>query len=176
MRKSPRSQPTIDLKTSRSQSHKPVNEAVNQNLSRTGSEIQRAVAFDSVSLMRNSIQIFKEALPDTEPELIGGFFADLLDLWEAGQTLDKKLLKIKELRSPPDREQLRDFLIWISAIQIDMASYWIGELKRDLPKLLHALDRLENSIPSKRKHIPAKSESVRKRRTILRKGVTREQK
>ena len=93
--------------------------------------------------MGRAIRVVKKALPDTDPELVGGFYADLLDLWETGQKLDKELHNLTKLRFPQDRERLRHILLWISAIQIDMASYWIGEVKKDLPKLLTALDKLE---------------------------------
>jgi hypothetical protein len=33
----------------------------------------------SLALMRKSMSVVQEALPDADPELIGGFFADLLD-------------------------------------------------------------------------------------------------
>jgi len=90
--------------------------------------------------MRNAISSTKKALPGTDPELIGGFFADLLDLWETGQKLDEQLQELTKLHFPRDRERLHEILIWISAIQIDMAAYWTGEIKKDLPKLLKALD------------------------------------
>jgi hypothetical protein len=109
----------------------------------------------SLLLMRKAICVVKEALPDTDPEVIGGFFADLLDLWETGQKLDKELHNLTKLRFPQDRERLRDILIWISAIQVDMASYWIGEVKKDLPRLLRALDKLERRPrPGKREPKP----------------------
>src|SRR5579863_721568 len=76
----------------------------------------------SSRLLRENSRIFKEALPGTDPEIIGGFFASILDLWETGQTLDKQLKKIPKLQFPRDRECLYDILIWISAIQLDMAS------------------------------------------------------
>ena len=94
-------------------------------------------------MMRPAIQTLTTALPATDPELIGGIFANLLDLWETGQKLDKELRKLKKLRLPKDRETLRSTLQWIDAIQLDMASYWIDEIKKDLPKLLKALDKLE---------------------------------
>ena len=53
--------------------------------------------------------------------------------------------KAKEAPTPEDRETLRSTLQWIDAIQLDMASYWIAEIKKDLPKLLKALDKLERS-------------------------------
>ena len=115
--------------------------------------------------MRQAIRVVKEALPDTNPELIGGFFADLLDLWETGQTLDEKVKEICKMRFPRDRERLHDVLIWIEAIQLDMASYWIGEVKKDSPKLLRALDKLERKPPtSKQKRKPASARPAGKRK------------
>ncbi len=97
----------------------------------------------SQNLLTAIMRAMKTGLPSTDPELIGGFCADLLDLWETGQKLDKELQKLKKLRLPKDREALRDTLHWINAIQLDMASYWIEEVRKDLPKLLKALDGLE---------------------------------
>jgi hypothetical protein len=54
---------------------------------KTGASVtDQAVMERSVLLMRSAIRSVKKALPDTDPELIGGFFANLLDLWETGQT------------------------------------------------------------------------------------------
>jgi hypothetical protein len=107
------------------------------------SKVDHALTQRSLRLMRSAIQTLTNALPETDPELIGGFFANLLDLWETGQKLDKELQKLKKLRLPKDREELRNTLQWIEAIQLDMASYWIEEIKKDLPKLLKALDKLD---------------------------------
>jgi hypothetical protein len=113
---------------------------------------RRALIRRSIGLMRQAIRVVKEALPETDPELIGGLFANLLDLWETGQTLDEKVKEICKMRLPRDRGRLRDVLIWIEAIQLDMASFWIDEVKKDVPKLLRALDRLErNHRPRKQK-------------------------
>jgi hypothetical protein len=118
-------------------------------------------------LLTTVTRTIERALPDTDRELIGGFCADLLDLWETGQKLDKELRKLKKLRFPRDRESLGDVLSWIAAIQIDMASYWIGEVKKDLPKLRRALDKLERKPRSgnqKRKLVNARSAGKRKGR------------
>ena len=112
-------------------------------LSWANSKKDHALTQRSLDLMRPAIQTLTTALPATDPELIGGIFANLLDLWETGQKLDKELQKLKKLRLPKDREALRNTLQWIDAIQLDMASYWIEEIKKDLPKLLKALDKLE---------------------------------
>ena len=133
-----------------------VAKATGQLLSWAASQTDHALIQRSVHLMRRAIRVVKQALPDTDPELIGGFFADLLDLWETGQELDKELQKLTKLRMPRDREGLRDILLWIEAIQLDMGSYWIGEVKNDIPKLYKALDRLErSSVRAKRKPHPS---------------------
>jgi len=166
MGKSPHGPPAPVLKASLRQRGKTADEAACQTVLQTDFQIDQVLTSQSVLLMRSAIRVFKEALPDTSPELIGGFFADLLDLWETGQRLDKELLKLKELRFPRDREQLRSFLIWISAIQIDMASFWIGGAKKYLPKLLRAVDRLENASSSKPKQKPAKARQAEKRKIL----------
>lgn len=95
----------------------------------------------SLQLMHKTIRVLKQALPNVEPELIGGFAANLLDLWETGQKLDKTLKDLTRSRPSQDRDGLRDALIWIDAIQADMGSYWINEVKKALPALLRSLDR-----------------------------------
>ena len=129
-----------------------VAKAVGKLLNWSNSRTDHALGQKSVRLMRRVIRVLKEALPNTDPELIGGICADLFDLWETGQTLDNKLKEVCKLRLPRDRERLQDVLIWIEAIQLDMGKYWIGEVKKDLPKLLEALDRLERKPrPGKQK-------------------------
>jgi hypothetical protein len=122
-----------------------VAQAVGALLSWANSKEDHALTQRSLDLMRPAIQTLTTALPTTDPELIGGIFANLLDLWETGQKLDKELQKLTRFRLPKDREALRSALQWIDAIQLDMASYWIAEIKKDLPKLLKALDKLERS-------------------------------
>jgi len=152
---------------------KNVAKAVGQLLTWADSQTDHALTRRSVHLMRRAIRVVKEALPDTDPELIGGFFADLLDLWETGQTLDKELQKLTRLRFPQDRERLRSSLLWIEAIQLDMASYWIGEVKKDLPKLLKALDRLERrSRLGERKRKLANARPAGKRKAAQRATAT----
>jgi hypothetical protein len=119
----------------------------------------------SLVLMRKAICVVQEALPDTDPELIGGFFANLLDLWETGQKLDKELHRLAKLQFPQDREHLHDILIWIDAIQIDMGSFWISQVKKDIPKLLRALDKADRkSRLDMRKAKSGRKRAVTKRR------------
>jgi hypothetical protein len=125
----------------------------------------KALSLRSLHLLRKAIRIVNEALPDTDPTLIGGYFANLLDLWETGQELDKKLKEICTFRLPRDRERLRSALLWIEAIQLDLASYWIGEVKKDTPKLLKALDKLKRKRnAAKRKRKLANARPARKRK------------
>jgi len=146
---------------------KNIGKAVGQLLSWANSQTDHALIRRSVRSMRRAIRVVQEALPDTDPELIGGFFANLLDLWETGQTLDKKLKEICNLRFPRDRGRLHDALIWVDAIQVDMASYWIGEVKKDVPKLLRALDKLEHKRrPRKQQRNLANAPSGRKRKVV----------
>jgi hypothetical protein len=120
-----------------------VAKAAGQLLRLAASQTDHALLERSIHLLRRASSVVKKALPDTDPELIGGFFANLLDLWETGQKLDKELQKLTKLRMPHDRERLRDILLWIEAIQLDMGSFWIREVKKDMSKLYKALDRLE---------------------------------
>jgi hypothetical protein len=119
--------------------------ALGQLFNWADSRADRGLARRSVRLMRAAIRSAKAALPDTEPELIGGFFANVLDLWETGQKLDKELRDLAKLHLPQDRQRLRGILIWLDAIQVDMASYWIREVRKDMPKLLKALDQQERN-------------------------------
>jgi hypothetical protein len=105
----------------------------------------RGLVRRSLRLMNGIIHALKKAAPNLPPELVGGFAANLLDLWETGQKLDERLRELSRLHSPRDRERLRDCLIWIDAIQIDMGSYWIEEVEKVLPKILRGLDRQERN-------------------------------
>ena len=115
------------------------------------SEGDKNLAQRSHRLLRSTMHTLKEALPNTDSKLIGGVCADLLDLWETGQKLDKLLKELPKFKLPRDRERMRSALIWIEAIQLDMASYWIGEVKKDLPKLLNALNSTTHKPRSSRK-------------------------
>jgi hypothetical protein len=145
---------------------KSVGKAVGQLFAWANSQTDHALIRRSLRLMDRNIRVVKLALPGTDPELIGGFFANLLDLWETGQTLDKKVKEICKLRFPRDRGRLYDVLIWIEAIQVDMASFWIGEIKKDVPNLLRALDRLgRKPRPRNQKRKLANARPARKRKT-----------
>lgn len=114
----------------------------------------------SHQLLLGVTRTLESALPNTDRELIGGFCANLLDRWETGQKLNTQLERLVRLRFPKDKEALRDALQWIEAIQLDMASYWIDEVKQDLSKLARALDQSERrpdrNTPRKPKRSPRK--------------------
>ncbi len=148
---------------------KNVGKAVGELLNWADSQTDHALIQRSVGLMRVVIRTLKTALPETDPELIGGVCAHLFDLWETGQKLDKELQELTKLRFPQDRERLRRTLLWIEAIQLDMASFWIREVKKDLPKLLQALDKLERkSHPDKQKRKLAKTQPAGKQKVAQR--------
>jgi hypothetical protein len=105
----------------------------------------------SLDIMNDVIRVLKSALPHTDGELIGGMAANLLDLWETGQKLDKQLKSLRRLRFPEDRERLRNTLLWVEAIQLDMGAFWIAQVKKDIPKLLRALDKVERTELGKNK-------------------------
>ena len=105
----------------------------------------------SRDILIDVIRVLQSALPDSDEELIGGIAANLLDLWETGQELDNQLKRLREMRFPEDREHLRRTLIWIEAIQLDMGAFWISHVKKDISKLLGALDkRKRNPQPRKK--------------------------
>ena len=105
------------------------------------SSTDQVLVRESIQLMKASIKAVQMVLPVADSELVSGFFADLLDLWETGQRLDKELRKLAKSGVPCDSKELRKLLIWISAIQVDMASYWINQVRKDIPKLLRELDK-----------------------------------
>jgi hypothetical protein len=88
---------------------------------------------------------FKKAFPGVDAQLIGGTVADLDSLWDTGQKLDKELNKLFQMRFPQHRNHLREFLAFIEATQIEMAEFWIGNLRKRIPKLHKALDQQERT-------------------------------
>jgi hypothetical protein len=118
---------------------------VSELVAASGVRKDDALIRQSLRLMNKTIRVLKQALPNLDPELIGCFAASLLYLWETGQELDRTLKELTRPRSMQDREALRDALVWIDAIQADMGSYWIGEVKKVLPTLLRSLDREERN-------------------------------
>jgi hypothetical protein len=100
-----------------------------------GEELQR----QSAEIARK-LQIALEAgLPEIESRTIGAVVADIDSLWDTGQKLDKELKRLFRMKFPRDRERLREFFSFIEAIQVEMGTFWIGNLKRRVPTLRKAL-------------------------------------
>jgi hypothetical protein len=95
----------------------------------------------SVRITKSMLTAFRRAFPEVDHQVIGDIVADLDSLWDTGQQLDGELRKFFRMRFPQDREELREFLAFIEAVQIEMVGFWIGNLRNRIPKLLHALDR-----------------------------------
>lgn len=105
------------------------------------SQIDHALGRRTLQLVHQTLPVLRAALPDVAPELIGEIVAALADLWAAGRKLDEDLKTISKFRFPRDRERLRHLLREIEANHLDMPTYWIGVIRRKLPKLFEALDR-----------------------------------
>jgi hypothetical protein len=129
---------------------------------KAGQRSKQEIIRESLELMHAAIEMMKTAMPRTDPELIGGFFANLFDVWETGQELDMKLRELVTLQLPRDVKRVYDILIWVDAIQVDMGSFWIREVKKDLPKLRRALGRFENGSHP---HKPSRRSPQRKKRS-----------
>ncbi len=109
----------------------------------------------SARITHNMLVALNKAFPEVDRQLIGDIVADLDSLWDTGQELDKELEKLFRMRFPQHRNHLREFLAFIQATQIDMVEFWIGNLRKRIPKLLKALDRQEQSESRRRrKHLP----------------------
>ena len=115
-----------------------------------------AFAKQDVDLRRRSARIARQtqmslrrAFPDVDPQLIGDVVADLNSLWDVAQKLDKELKKLFHMRFPQHYNHLGEFLSFIEATQIDMVEFWIGNLRRRIPKLRKALDRRQRTMQSK---------------------------
>jgi hypothetical protein len=94
-------------------------------------------------ITQNTLAALSRAFPEFDPELIGDIVADLDSLWDTGQQLNDELKRLFKMRFPKHRQHLREFLAFISAIQLDMAEFWIRNLRKKVPKLLKELDRQE---------------------------------
>jgi hypothetical protein len=97
----------------------------------------------SARITHNMLVALNKAFPDVDGQLIGDIVADLDSLWDTGQKLDKELKKLFQMRFPEHRNHLGDFLAFIEAVQVDMVEFWIGNLRKRIPKLRKALDQQE---------------------------------
>jgi 5'-deoxynucleotidase YfbR-like HD superfamily hydrolase len=99
----------------------------------------------SAHITHNMLVALNKAFPEVDRQLIGDIVADLDSLWDTGQKLDKELKKLFQMRFPQHRSHLADFLAFIEATQIDMVEFWIGNLRKRVPKLRKDLDRQERN-------------------------------
>jgi len=99
----------------------------------------------SARITHNMLVALNKAFPDVDRQLIGDIVADLDSLWDTGQKLDKELKKLFQMRFPEHRSHLGDFLAFIEAVQIDMVQFWIGNLRKRIPRLRKALDQQERN-------------------------------
>ena len=95
----------------------------------------------STNLAHRLLLSLKKALPETDPQLIGDFVAEVSDLWDYGQKLDKTLNEISHMRFPQHREHMREALVASEVQQFDSAIDCIKGLQKTLPKLKQGLDR-----------------------------------
>ena len=80
-------------------------------------------------------------MPNTDPELIGDFVADVEDLWEYGKRLDENLRILRRMRFLQHYEHLWEILMDIRYSQCGESSAHIAGLRKSLPRLLKALER-----------------------------------
>jgi hypothetical protein len=100
----------------------------------------------SVELVNRLLLNLKKALPETDPKLLGDFAAEVSDLWDYGQKLDKTVVEICKMRLPKHHDQLREALVAIEVQQFDYVLDCIHGLQKTLPKIKRALDhRAKNS-------------------------------
>lgn len=99
----------------------------------------------SARITHNMLVALNKAFPEVDRQLIGDIVADLDSLWDTGQKLDKELKKLFQMRFPEHRNHLGDFLAFVEAVQIDMVEFWIGNLRKRIPKLRKALDQQERN-------------------------------
>ena len=100
----------------------------------------------STKLAHRLLISLKKALPETDPQLIGDFVAEVSDLWDYGQKLDKTLTELCNLQLPKHREQMRQALVAIEVQQFDYALDCIQGLQKTLPKIKRALDRRSGDL------------------------------
>jgi len=103
----------------------------------------KALQRRSAEMARKTLRAMNRVFPEVDRQLIGDIVADLNSLWDARQKLDKDLKGLFRMRFPQGRQRRSEFLSRIEANQIEMASYWIRRLRRNITKLRLALNREE---------------------------------
>jgi len=86
-------------------------------------------------LVSGLMRSLKRAFPEVNPQLIGDIVADLDDLWDYGQQLDRDLWAPCRIRLPRDRNALQSLLTGIEVQQVDYARDCIERLHKNLPRL-----------------------------------------
>ncbi len=99
----------------------------------------------STKLAHRLLLSLKKALPETDPQLIGDFVAEVSDLWDYGQKLDKTLTELCNMQFPRHHERMREALVAIEVQQFDYALDCIRGLQKTLPKIKRALDHRTGS-------------------------------
>lgn len=106
----------------------------------------------SMRLVGGLMRSLKRAFPEVNPQLIGDIVADLDDLWDYGQELDRDLWALCKIRLPRDRDALQSLLTGIEVQQFDYARDCIERLHKNLPKLDKYLYR-DDPGPSRRRRV-----------------------
>jgi hypothetical protein len=105
----------------------------------------------SLKFVHELLVSLKKALPETDPQLIGDFVAEITDLWGYGQKLDKTLTELCNMQFPKHREHMREALVAIEVQQFDYVLDCIRGLRKTLPKIKRALDRRTGNPAHRRK-------------------------
>src|SRR6266581_2094363 len=125
-------------------------------LRRASSDHDKKLQRRSARITHNMLVALNKAFPEVDQQLIGDIVADLDSLWDTGQKLDKELKKLFQMRFPQHRSHLDDFLAFVEATQIDMVEFWIGNLRKRIPKLRKDLDRQERDERRRTRTKPSK--------------------
>ncbi len=125
-------------------------------LRRASSDHDKKLQRRSARITHNMLVALNKAFPEVDQQLIGDIVADLDSLWDTGQKLDKELKKLFQMRFPQHRSHLADFLAFVEATQIDMVEFWIGNLRKRIPKLRKDLDRQERDERRRTRTKPSK--------------------
>jgi hypothetical protein len=95
----------------------------------------------STDLAHRLLLSLQKALPGANHQVVGDFVAEVSDLWDYGQKLDRTLKELCAMHLPQQRERMREALVSIEVQQFDYALDCIKGLQKTLPKLKQALDR-----------------------------------
>jgi hypothetical protein len=122
-----------------------------QMLADAAARVDHDLVKRSSKLAHRLLMSLEKALPKTDPQLLGDFVAQVSDLWDYGQKLDKTLTELCNLRLPKHQEQMEQALVAIEVQQFDYALDCIHGLQKTLPKIKRALDRRPGDLKRRRK-------------------------